>query len=81
MIAQSMLIALATLAVLPVQSGRGAREPGGQTSMCSVSGATCLFGTVPGCSVTCGEPFTASCKPAYCFFGFPEPAECWCSNC
>lgn len=79
MLMQSVLGVLGVLLVaVPIQRGAGTGCPLSRTSSCSASGVECLFGSVPGCSVTCRNPSEAYCRKATCHFGFPKGPVCEC---
>lgn len=79
MVTQSILAFCVTLAIAAPLSQR---EPKGtRKNSCSTGGVTCLFGSAPGCSVTCMNPLVATCISARCVEGFPVPAQCYCAPC
>ncbi len=79
MVTQSILAICVTLAAVAPSSQR---EPKGiRKNSCTATGLACLFGSAPGCSVTCTNPRIATCVAARCEDGFPVPARCYCAPC
>ena len=77
----SVLVLAAFLAPPSLGDGPGPRRPPPRTNSCSKPSVQCPMGNAPGCSITCVDPYIATCTPAGCLLGFPIPAQCFCSDC
>jgi hypothetical protein len=72
-----LVLSLSSLSLHAQKGGQGSDPPPSGGCSCQAGGATCLFGTIDGCSISCTKK-SCECTGAWCFAGWPMPARCAC---